>query len=82
MNARKIQRENVQPTPRWDRETALVAQFTACVSIIAFAFYLSTEACSSTATPSPTSTSRAGYLTPAHPACCNSAPYGCPCHIC
>jgi hypothetical protein len=29
----------VQPVRRWDRETALVAQFAACVSFIAFAYY-------------------------------------------
>jgi hypothetical protein len=36
MNA---QRMNVLPTRHWDRETALVAQFAACVSFISFAFY-------------------------------------------
>jgi Alg9-like mannosyltransferase family len=36
MNA---QRRNVGPTRHWDRETALVAQFAACVSFISFAFY-------------------------------------------
>src|SRR5271169_1766864 len=36
MNA---QRTNVAPTRYWDRETALVAQFAACVSFISFAFY-------------------------------------------
>src|SRR6202142_2542913 len=36
MNA---QRMNAAPTRHWDRETALVAQFAACVSFIAFAFY-------------------------------------------
>src|SRR5579862_3348651 len=39
MSTRRIQREDVQPTPRWDRETALVAQIAACVSFISFAFY-------------------------------------------
>jgi hypothetical protein len=29
-----------QPTRYWDRETALVAQFAACVSFISFAYYL------------------------------------------
>jgi hypothetical protein len=29
----------VQPVRRWDRETALVAQFAACVSFISFAYY-------------------------------------------
>jgi len=29
-----------QPSGRWDRETALVAQFAACVSFISFAYYL------------------------------------------
>jgi len=29
-----------QPTSYWDRETALVAQFAACVSFISFAYYL------------------------------------------
>jgi len=33
------QRMNVPPAPRWDRETALVAQFAACVSFISFASY-------------------------------------------
>jgi len=28
-----------QPTHHWDRETALVAQFAACVSFISFAYY-------------------------------------------
>jgi hypothetical protein len=39
MSAQRIQRENLQPTPRWDRETALVAQLAACVSFISFVFY-------------------------------------------
>ncbi|HEV8048202.1 MAG TPA: hypothetical protein VGP35_10740, partial [Terriglobales bacterium] len=29
-----------QPSGRWDRETALVAQFAACVAFISFAYYL------------------------------------------
>ena len=33
------QRMNAEPTRRWDRETALVAQFAACVSFISFAVY-------------------------------------------
>ena len=33
------QRMKVQPVLRWDRETALVAQFAACVSFISFAWY-------------------------------------------
>ncbi len=36
MNA---QRMNAAPTRHWDRETALVAQFAACVSFVSFAFY-------------------------------------------
>src|SRR6202166_5004124 len=36
----KSQRMNLQPIRHWDRETALVAQFAACVSFISFAFYL------------------------------------------
>jgi hypothetical protein len=36
MNAQRI---SVLPTRHWDRETALVAQFAACVSFISFAFY-------------------------------------------
>jgi len=36
MNA---QRMNVAPSRHWDRETALVAQFAACISFISFAFY-------------------------------------------
>jgi hypothetical protein len=36
MNAK---RTNVAPTRHWDRETALVAQFTACVAFVSFAFY-------------------------------------------
>jgi hypothetical protein len=36
MNA---QRMNVAPARHWDRETALVAQFAACVSFVSFAFY-------------------------------------------
>lgn len=39
MSAQRIKRGTVQPAPRWDRETALVAQFAACVSFISFAFY-------------------------------------------
>jgi len=39
MNTQRMQRETAQPTPRWDRETALVAQFAACVSFISVAFY-------------------------------------------
>ncbi len=35
----KAQRMKVQPVRRWDRETALVAQFAACVSFISFAYY-------------------------------------------
>ena len=34
------QSTKVQPTHYWDRETALVAQFAACVSFISFAYYL------------------------------------------
>ena len=34
-----VQRMKVPPLSRWDRETALVAQFAACVSFIAFAYY-------------------------------------------
>jgi hypothetical protein len=34
-----VQRMKVQPVHRWDRETALVAQFAACVSFISFAYY-------------------------------------------
>jgi hypothetical protein len=30
---------SLQPTPRWDRETALLAWLTACVSIFSFLFY-------------------------------------------
>jgi len=33
------QRMKAEPTRRWDRETALVAQFAACVSFISFAVY-------------------------------------------
>jgi hypothetical protein len=33
------QRRNAQPTRHWDRETALVAQFAACLSFISFVFY-------------------------------------------
>src|SRR5271157_2850195 len=33
------QPRNAQPIRHWDRETALVAQFAACVSFIAFAYY-------------------------------------------
>jgi hypothetical protein len=33
------QRMNAEPARRWDRETALVAQFAACVSFISFAVY-------------------------------------------
>src|ERR1700680_4027586 len=33
------QRMKVQPTHCWDRETALVAQFAACVSFISFVYY-------------------------------------------
>jgi hypothetical protein len=33
------QRMKLQPAHHWDRETALVAQFAACVSFIAFVFY-------------------------------------------
>jgi len=40
MKPRRTQRTNVAPASRWDRETALVAQFAACVSFIAFVFYL------------------------------------------
>jgi len=40
MNARRIARTNVAPASRWDRETALVAQFAACVSFVAFVYYL------------------------------------------
>jgi len=32
-------RMKVEPARRWDRETALVAQFAACVSFISFAYY-------------------------------------------
>jgi hypothetical protein len=39
MSAQRIQRENLPPTPRWDRETALVAQLAACVSFISLVFY-------------------------------------------
>jgi hypothetical protein len=35
-----IQRMKPQPPHYWDRETALVAQFAACVSFIFFAYYL------------------------------------------
>ncbi len=35
----KAQPMQVQPARRWDRETALVAQFAACVSFISFAYY-------------------------------------------
>src|SRR5271167_3805480 len=35
----RVHRMKAQPIPHWDRETALVAQFAACVSFIAFAFY-------------------------------------------
>jgi hypothetical protein len=35
----KAQRMNAEPARHWDRETALVAQFAACVSFISFAFY-------------------------------------------
>ena len=35
----RAQRIKVQPVSRWDRETALVAQFAACVSFISFAYY-------------------------------------------
>ncbi len=35
----KAQPTNAQPTRYWDRETALVAQLTACVSFISFAYY-------------------------------------------
>ena len=35
----KVERMKAQPTHYWDRETALVAQFAACVSFISFAFY-------------------------------------------
>jgi hypothetical protein len=31
---------SAQPIPRWDRETALLAWLTACVSILSFLFYL------------------------------------------
>jgi hypothetical protein len=34
-----VQPMNVPPIRRWDRETALAAQFAACVSFISFAFY-------------------------------------------
>src|ERR1700720_3061972 len=34
-----VPRMNVQPIRYWDRETALVAQFAACVSFISFAYY-------------------------------------------
>src|SRR6202045_3887383 len=34
-----VPRMNVQPIRYWDRETALVAQFAACVSFMSFAFY-------------------------------------------
>jgi len=37
MTARRM---NIQPVHHWDRETALVAQFAACVAFISFAFYL------------------------------------------
>jgi len=33
------QKTKTQPTRYWDRETALVAQFAACVSFISFAYY-------------------------------------------
>jgi hypothetical protein len=33
------QANNAQPVRYWDRETALVAQFAACASLISFAFY-------------------------------------------
>src|SRR6202521_2001836 len=36
MSARRI---SVRPTHYWDRETALAAQFAACVSFISFAYY-------------------------------------------
>src|ERR1700674_943814 len=36
MSARRI---SVRPTHYWDRETALAAQFAACVSFVSFAFY-------------------------------------------
>jgi hypothetical protein len=40
MNVRKTVRQMTHPPIRhWDRETALVAQFAACVSFIAFAYY-------------------------------------------
>src|ERR1700680_1621011 len=32
-------RVKVPPVRRWDRETALVAQFAACVSFLSFAYY-------------------------------------------
>ena len=35
----RTQPTNVQPSHSWDRETALVAQFAACVSFISFAYY-------------------------------------------
>jgi hypothetical protein len=35
----KGQPMNARPARRWDRETALVAQFAACVSFISFAYY-------------------------------------------
>jgi hypothetical protein len=34
-----FKRINIEPIRHWDRETALVAQFAACVSFISFAFY-------------------------------------------
>jgi hypothetical protein len=34
-----VQRMKIQTMHRWDRETALVAQFAACVSFISFAYY-------------------------------------------
>jgi hypothetical protein len=41
MNRRtSTQPTKTQPTGYWDRETALVAQFAACVSFISFAYYL------------------------------------------
>src|SRR5580700_3724579 len=40
MNRRtSTQPTKTQPTGYWDRETALVAQFAACVSFISFAYY-------------------------------------------
>ncbi len=37
---KSLQPNEAQPIRKWDRETALVAQFAACVSFISFAYYL------------------------------------------